>query len=287
MTVEAFPAFAKPEIAPSGPRREAFYRHTLTVRLTHWINALALSLLLMSGLQIFNAHPELYWGQKGQDGDLFLLGLHAMNGPHGMRGVTTILGHSFDTTGFLGASSMAGHIVARGWPSWLTVPSWQDLATGRRWHFFFAWVLVLNGLVYWIWTVVSRHLSRDLWPTLGDLRNIPRDVVDHLKNKHPRGEAAKRYNVLQKLAYLSVVLVLIPGMVLTGLTMSPGMDTVLPGLLQLFGGRQSARTIHFCLASLLVLFFIVHIAQVILAGPINEMRSIITGRFAIPPEHEA
>ena len=126
-------------------------------------------------------------------------------------------------------------------------------------------------------------MQRDLWPTLGDLKAIPRSVWEHVRLKHPTGDAAKRYNVLQRLAYLGLIM-LVLGMVATGLTMSPGFDAFAPGLLELFGGRQSARTLHFVCASLITGFIVVHLAEVVLAGPINEVRSMITGRYAVPPD---
>ena len=261
------------------PEGGVIFRHTLAVRLAHWVNVLCIVVLVMSGLQIFNAHPHLYWGQKGANFDHAILSIDAVNTPNGPRGVTRVGTMHFDTTGFLGWSKL----VARAWPSWLTIPSWQDLATGRRWHFLFAWLLVANGFVYLAWGAVSRHLARDLWPRWRDLKGIGRSIVDHIKLKHPKGDEAKRYNVLQKLAYLGVIL-LIATMVLTGLTMSPGFDAAAPWLLDLFGGRQSARTIHFIAASLIVLFVFVHVIEAILAGPINELRSMITGRYAVRPE---
>jgi thiosulfate reductase cytochrome b subunit len=102
--------------------------------------------------------------------------------------------------------------------------------------------------------------------------------------KLPKGEAARNYNTLQKLAYLGVLGVLLPVMILAGLTMSPAMDAAWPWLLDLFGGRQSARSIHFITAFLLVLFVVVHLAMVVLAGPFNEIRSMITGRYRLPKE---
>jgi thiosulfate reductase cytochrome b subunit len=140
---------------------------------------------------------------------------------------------------------------------------------------------------YVLWSLFSRHLSHDLIPTAGDLRGIGRSILDHILLRHPKGEAAKRYNVLQRLAYLVVMFVLLPLMVLTGMTMSPGLDAAFPQLLWVFDGRQSARTIHFCVAGLIVLFFVVHIVEVILAGPLNELRSMITGRYSVPPDHKA
>jgi thiosulfate reductase cytochrome b subunit len=116
------------------------------------------------------------------------------------------------------------------------------------------------------------------------LRNIGRSILDHLRFRHPRGEAAKRYNVLQKLTYMAVIFVLLPLMIMSGLTMSPGVDSVAPWLLDLFGGRQSARTIHFITASFILLFIFVHLIEVLLSGVFNEMRSILTGWFAVRPE---
>ena len=112
------------------------------------------------------------------------------------------------------------------------------------------------------------------------------DIADHLRLKFPRGEASRDYNPLQKLTYLGVIFVLLPLMILTGLAMSPGMDAILPWLVDLFGGRQSARTIHFIAAALIVLFVFVHVAMVLLVGPVNELRAMITGRFAISVEDD-
>ena len=262
-------------------KREVIYRHTLLVRLSHWINALVVFVMIGSGLNIFNAHARLYWGQKGDDHDPALLSIGAESVHGATRGITHIGSLRFDTTGVLGWSKSGGEWMGRAWPSWITLPGAQDLADARHWHFFFAWILILNGLVYLAWSLMIRHIPGDLWPTLADLRSIPRSVLEHLKNKHPTGEAAKRYNVLQKLAYLGLI-TLVAGMVATGLTMSPGIDAVAPWLLDLVGGRQSARTLHFIFASLIVLFIFVHVVQVFLAGPVNEIRSIVTGRYAVP-----
>ncbi len=272
----ALPASTKP--------REVIYRHTFLVRLTHWVNALAIFIMIGSGLNIFNAHPHLYWGQFGSELDRPFFSIGAVNSPSGPRGVTTIGSLTFDTTGVLGVANHDGAPLAKAWPSWLTIPSYQDLASARHWHFFFAWVLGVNGLVYLLWGLVSRHLKRDLVPTGDDLKSIPRSVIDHIQLKHPTGEAAKRYNVLQRLAYLGLITLVIL-MVLTGLTMSPGFDGFFPGILDLFGGRQSARSIHFLCASGIVAFIVVHLVEVVLAGPINEVKSMITGNYAVPPDH--
>jgi thiosulfate reductase cytochrome b subunit len=279
---------AEPAPPPARPAREVIYRHGVIVRLTHWINVLAISLLLMSGAQIFNAHPRLYWGQYGADADRPILQMGAQNGPNGrLVGTTQIGGLKLNTTGFLGVSNRPdGHQAVQGFPGWLTVPSWRDLATGRHWHFFLAWVFVINGAVYLLSGLISGHFRRDLAPTGEQVRpsHILQSIWDHMRLRHPTGEEAKRYNVLQKLTYLIVIFILLPVMVGTGLTMSPGMDAILPGLLSLFGGRQSARTIHFISANLIVLFVLVHVVEVFLAGVWNEMRSMITGRYAVPAE---
>jgi thiosulfate reductase cytochrome b subunit len=269
-------------------RRLFVYRHARVTRLTHWINFLCVAVLLMSGLQIFNAHPALYWGQFGADADrpLFEIGADdSGNGPP--VGFAKIGSSSFKTTGILGISSNAvGSPVARGFPRWLTLPSWRDLGMGRRWHLFFAWLFVANLAVYLIAGLASGHFRRDLLPSRQQLRprSLLKDAVDHIRLKFPHGEEARHYNPLQKLTYLGVVGVLLPLMILTGLTMSPGMDAILPWLVDIFGGRQSARTIHFIAASLIVLFVFVHVAMVFLAGPLNELRSMITGKFAISLE---
>lgn len=265
---------------------ESFYRHRLPVRLAHWINALCILILLGSGLNIFNAHPRLYWGKYGADADAPFFSIGAVDRNGATHGVTQVGPWHFDTTAVLGWSKYHGDFVARGWPAWLTIPSFQDLADARHWHFLFAWILALNGLGYLVWSLLSRHLQRDIWPTTSDLRAIPRSIIAHIKLKHPAGDAAKRYNPLQRLAYLGVIL-LISAMVLSGLTMSPGFNAICPWLLDLFGGRQSARSVHFISASLIVAFVAIHLIEVLLAGPINEIRSILTGTYVVPKEHDA
>jgi thiosulfate reductase cytochrome b subunit len=152
---------------------------------------------------------------------------------------------------------------------------------GRRWHFFFAWLFVINGLIYLIYSLVSGHIARDLAPTAREIKHIGNSIWEHVRLKFPEGEEAKRYNVLQKLAYLIVALVLLPLMLATGLAMSPGMDASYPFLLDIFGGRQSARTIHFITASGIVLFVVVHLVMVLITGLWNNLRSMITGRYVI------
>ncbi|GGG05661.1 hypothetical protein GCM10010924_37800 [Rhizobium wenxiniae] len=266
-----------------GGRRVLIRRHSLTVRLSHWLNVLCMTVLLFSGLQIFNAHPALYWGQYGADNDPSVLSMEAVEEGDAIKGKTRIGGLSFDTTGVLGISNVDGEATARGFPAWITLPSYQDLATGRRWHFFFAWLFVINGLIYMAYGVIARHFLRDLLPAQAELTpgNLRHEIVDHARLRFPKGEKARHYNALQKLTYLFVIFLLLPVMIATGLTMSPGFDAFAPWLIDLFGGRQSARTLHFITASALVAFVVVHVAMVLVSGLFNNMRSMITGRYAI------
>jgi thiosulfate reductase cytochrome b subunit len=266
--------------------KELIYRHTLLVRLAHWVNVLCVVLLLMSGLQIFNAHAMLHWGIKGDEADPSILSIYAeeqLDGPP--IGWVQIGSTKFNTTGWLGVfRDRDGFLSGRAFPWWITIPSYQNLAEGRRWHFFFAWLFVVNGLAYVIYGFVARHFQRDLAPTRYDWKHIGRSLLDHLKLKHPRGEAAKRYNVLQKLTYIAVIFILLPLMIAIGLAMSPGVDSAAPWLPEIFTGRQSARTIHFITATLIVLFILVHLIEVLLSGVFNELRSMITGWFVVKPE---
>lgn len=270
------------------PEKVLVRRHAAATRITHWVNVLALTFLLMSGLQIFNAHPALYWGIKSVFAHPWLA-MDAAEKAGQPIGVTTVFGHPLETTGLFGWSGKPGMGEPRGFPAWATVPSYRDLADGRRWHFFFAWLFVLNGVAYLILSLISRHIQRDLWPTRAQLApaHVWHEIVTHAQLKFPKGEEAKRYNVLQKLAYLLAILVLLPLMLATGLTMSPGFDTAAPWLLDLFGGRQSARSIHFISASLIVLFVVVHLVMVVASGAWNNIRSMITGRYAIEAGGEA
>jgi thiosulfate reductase cytochrome b subunit len=260
-----------------------YRRHSLAVRIAHWINAVALTILLMSGLSIFNAHPALYWGKSSYSGRPPVLAINARATDAGeLRGATRVGSLSFDTTGVLGVSAdRRGETVERAFPWWITIPDDQWLSMARAWHFFFAWLLVANGLVYLVHGAASRHLARDVVPTRDDLAGIGASIRDHLRFRHPHGEAATRYNVLQKLAYLAVIFVLLPLTVLMGLAMSPWLDGVWPGWVDAVGGRQSARTIHFACAWLIVAFVAVHVFQVIVTGLWNNLRSMISGRYRV------
>jgi Ni/Fe-hydrogenase b-type cytochrome subunit len=240
-----------PEAAPAAPSPRIAYRHRRPTRLWHWINALTVFVMLMSGLMIFNAHPHLYWGQFGANFDHPWLSFHG-----------------------------------RPMPGWATIPSTYNLAAARRWHLAFAWLLVVGLLIFLLVSLWNRHVQRDLAPTGDEMRpkHIWHDIQEHARLRLPKGDAALRYNILQKLSYVAVIFVLLPLMLLTGLAMSPAMDAAWPWLLDIFAGRQSARSIHFICAMALLAFIIVHLVMVVLAGPINEIRSMITGRFRVPPE---
>lgn len=260
---------------------ERVYRHRLPVRISHWLNVPFLIILIMSGLQIFNAHPALYWGDRS-DRDRPLLSIRPVQTDDGdIKGVTTVLGHRFETTGVLGYSDGSG----RAFPAWATIPSAKWLAMGRQWHLFFAWLFVINGLIFTAYALASRHVTRDLAPTGMDWRSIGKSLKDHLVFRHPIGEEARRYNVLQKLAYATVLFLLGPLIMLTGLAMSPTIDTAFPWLLTILGGRQAARTIHFVACFSFVGFILIHVFQVIMTGSFNNIRSMLTGWFTV--KHEA
>lgn len=277
----------------SGKQRHLVYRHRLPVRVMHWINFICLTVLLMSGLQIFNAHPALYWGHSSHftDGGFFgtpFASIYAGRDADGNLSGTTRIGDAvYDTTGVLGASRAPdGTLQRRAFPYWATLPGPQWLAMGRHWHFFFAWALVINAALYVLYALFTGHLWHDLLPRRGQLRRIGRTLVDHLRLRFPKGDEALDYNVLQKLAYLAVIFILGPLIVLTGLTMSPAMDAAFPQLPWLFGGRQSARTIHFICAFSFLGFFAIHVAMVLISGAVNNLRSMITGWYGVDEEPE-
>lgn len=261
------------------------YRHRLPVRVMHWVNVVCFFIMLMSGLGIFNAHPQLYWGRQS-DFAHPLLSITATEGPDGAAHGITRIGHrTFATGGVLGTSTVAGAPAARAFPAWATIPGPQYLATARNWHLFFAWIFVINGAAYLAYTVGSGHLRRDLVPTVPELRGIGRSVREHLLLRHPGAAAARRYNVLQNLAYLTVIFVLLPLIVVAGLAMSPHMDALFgAGWVDWLGGRQSARTLHFIAAFCLLAFVLVHVFEVIVTGLWNNLRSMVTGRYRLPED---
>lgn len=214
-------------------------RHSLLVRLWHWINALAVITLIMSGASISNAHPRLYWGQYGANPD-------------------------------------RAWLILPEFPGWMTIPSYYSLADGRLWHFFFAWVLAISLSIYLTAGVASGRLWRTYRIAGPDL--APNKLWDQIRS-HARlrfGSHAE-YNTLQKLAYLMVVVLLIPIAIATGMALSPGLDAAFHWLPAMFGGRPSARSIHFIVATALAAFLIGHVLLVLLSHPVSLLRGMVTG----------
>lgn len=225
------------------------YRHRLITRIWHWINALAVLVMIPSGLMIFNAHPRLYWGNYGANFDQAWLKLPQ-------------------------------------WPGWLTLPSTYDLAGARHWHLFFALVLAFSLLVYLLWSLANRHLQRDLRIRRAELNaaHVVEDLEAHWQMRFHDPADPRAYNLFQKLSYAVVLFVLLPLLILTGLALAPAMW---PWIADMFGGRQSARSLHFIAMALTSIFVVVHLTLVILAGPINEVRSMITGWWKLPEAEPA
>jgi len=281
------PGESPPAADPVRPRSapQIVKRHRLSTRIWHWVNALALIVMLMSGLMIFNAHPRLYWGEYGANLDHAWLEIGSDADGGWLRVGETRIG----TDGVLGRwTNGQGQEQRHAFPGWATIPSTYDLAGARRWHLAFAWILSFGLLFFMIRAFWNRHAQEDLRPSFKELhpRHLWHEIKDHARLRFPTGEAALRYNTLQKLSYFGVIFILLPLIILTGLTMSPAMNAAWPWLLDMFGGRQSARSIHFIVAFLLVGFIIVHLVMVVLAGPINEVRSMITGRYRVPQPKE-
>lgn len=264
--------------------RQTMYRHPWPVRLWHWWNALAVTCLLITGLLVFNIHPRLYWGEDGHNGMAAVASLSATSLDKKAPRFELQLGSfHWDVSHLMGAIDDEGSDV---YVMFAAPPTDFQFGATRTWHFAWAWTLVLSWLVYALYLVVGKRFASVLRPTRGDLawRNVRHEFVQHLCFKRARGDSARRYNVLQKMTYLVVLFVLIPAIVLSGLTMSNTVTAAIPDLFTLFGGRQSARTVHFIAASLMVLFVAVHVVQVLVAGFVNSTRSMITGHYAIPPE---
>jgi thiosulfate reductase cytochrome b subunit len=248
---EARPALSTsshPDRPMPGGRTDV-YRHPPTVRIAHWINVCAVVVLLMSGLNILLAHPHLYWGVRATFADP-LVSIPKL-------------------------------------PDWLLIPQGRNLAEARRWHFFFAWLFVINGLTYLAYVFLSGRFRRRIWPTVADLRGFWPSVAEHIRFHFAKDDEARDYNVLQKLTYAAMLLVVLPMMLITGLSMSPGFNAIGGVLLDVMGGRQSARTLHFISAALIVGFMVVHVGLVIWTGLYNNMRAMITGWFVIEPDEDA
>jgi thiosulfate reductase cytochrome b subunit len=230
-------------------------RHSAVVRVTHWITTLAFLALLVSGVEILISHPRFYWGEAGNSGTppLFKIPIPASR--------ATV------PTGY-------GYVLPdqNGWSRYL--------------HFQSAWVAVLTGFLYLSYGIVNGHFRKNLFPARADLswRGLSTVVARHLRFKPASENEAWSYNVLQRLTYLLVIFVLFPLIIWTGLAMSPAIASVVPAAVTILGGQQSARTLHFFVTILLVLFLLVHIVMVCVAGFRSRMRAMITGRPATEME---
>ena len=226
-------------------------RHSALVRITHWLTTLCFFALLLSGIEIVISHPRFYWGETGNPmtPSLFDLPIPASR-PWVQTGYNFVLPDQ------------------NGW--------------SRNLHFEAAWVVILTGFVYVISSLFGRHLRKNLLPAGAGLtwRALSKDVLNHLCFERPDEAEARSYNVLQRLTYLSVIFLLFPLAIWTGLAMSPAILSVFPIFATLFGGLQSARTIHFLVSVLIVLFLLIHIVMVCRAGFRKRMRVMITSRAA-------
>jgi thiosulfate reductase cytochrome b subunit len=240
-----------PSSVAAVPATTVTSRHSALVRVTHWITTLSFLALLVTGVEILISHPRFYWGEAGNvlTPPLFKLPIPASR--------------STVPTGY-------GYVLPdqNGWSRYL--------------HFQAAWVAVLTGLLYVISGLFTGHLRKNLIPRGADLRGRALWIViaNHLRFKPPDTAEAWSYNLLQRLTYLFVIFVLFPLIIWTGLAMSPAIASVFPPAVTVLGGQQSARTIHFFVSLFLLLFLLVHIAMVCLAGFRNRMRAMITGRAA-------
>jgi Ni/Fe-hydrogenase b-type cytochrome subunit len=250
------------------------YRHNKVTRLTHWVNALALAILFMSGLQIFNAHPHLYWGHTSDPGTAFL-SVSSSGEPGNERGYVELFGLRIATTGFLGVQQTKMGTVEQAFPGWLTIPSYYWLAGGRHWHFFFAWVFVLNGALYVAYNLVNGHMGK-FFLTARDAAKIPAMALYYLRLRKDSPQEGE-YNPLQKMAYTGVFVFLVPLVAFSGLAMSPQLNQAFNWLPAMFGGRQAARAIHFLLTFAFAAFVFGHVFMVLTTGVFNNMRSMISG----------
>jgi thiosulfate reductase cytochrome b subunit len=255
--------------------RPVIYRYGVVTRLSHWLWVLAFFVLVGSGLQIFNASPNLDASDKSNPARRVL----AIGSPQDGIGTTTIFGHTFTTTGFLGwnGNGMGGH-DAHAFPAAIIIPGYQDLAAGRRWHLFFGWIAALCWIA-WIVATARKGSLRALLLRPSDLPKLWPMQAYYLKFRKTPPSYDGVYNPLQKAAYTTIGFVIAPLVVLTGLALSPGIDAIANPITAIFGGRQFARLWHFAGMLILLAFFAVHIFQVLTQGVVNQMRSMITGWY--------
>lgn len=238
-----------PSSASAVPASTATSRHSALVRVTHWITTLCFLALLVSGVEIVISHPRFYWGETGNDltTPLFKLPIPSSR--------------ALVPTGY-------GYVLPdqNGWSRFL--------------HFQAAWIAVLTGLLYIIFGLFTGHFRKNLLPGKADLswRGFSAAIASHLRFERPSEAEAWSYNVLQRLTYLLVIFILFPLVIWTGLAMSPAFVSAVPATVTLLGGQESARTIHFFVSVALLLFLLVHVVMVCLAGFRSHMRAMVTGR---------
>lgn len=238
--------------------------HARWVRATHWIGALSILVLAFTGFVILMAHPRLYWGEVGNDLTPPLLELPiSRNFRHG--------GYTAPTPFFEAA---AAPVTAS-----RTYEIFNSNGWGRSLHFLAGWLLVCTGLLYLVGGILSGHFRRALLPRHGELTtgHLARELADHLRLRIRTASGGPQYGLLQKLAYTSVVFLVLPLTAITGLTMSPAVTAAAPFLLTLFGGVQSARTVHFALWVGLMLFLAGHVLMVALSGFWRQLRAMTVG----------
>ncbi|MFN9032675.1 MAG: cytochrome b/b6 domain-containing protein [Alphaproteobacteria bacterium] len=266
---------------PASSDAEAARRPGPWTRLTHALIAASVFLLLPSGLQIFNAHPALYTGEVSRF-DSPWMEIGARERGEAMQGYLRIGGREFDTTGVLGWSGPPGAAEKRAFPAWATLPGYRSLATGRNWHLAAAWGLGMGLTAYLVAGLAGGRLRRSLVPTRAMLapRAVLADLAAHLTLRLPE---AGGYNLLQRLAYLGVLVLVLPAMIVSGLAMSPAVHAAAPWTGDIFGGRQSARSAHFLGACLLVLFIGAHLFMLLLHKPLRRLRGMTLGERETRP----
>lgn len=226
------------------------YRHTINARICHWIMVLSFFYLLYSGIMIFLHFPELYWGKVG------------------FQGYPAIF--ELEDWGI----------------SWELAEELGDRRWGRNYHYLFAWVFVVNGAVYLVWNVWQKQFRSKMLPNRNELSmtNLKSEMRRHFRFEASTGDEATKYNVLQKLSYLIVLFVLFPFMIVSGFAQMPAFTAISPELIDLFGGRQTARTLHVVCSLLLVVFVIIHIIEMFIAGAMNQMHAMVFGKYEISEE---
>lgn len=239
-------------------------RHARWVRISHWILTVSVLTLAFTGFEILMVHPRLYWGDVGNDLTPALIELPiSRNYQHGGWDKPTPF--FADAAGPMSANRTYDIFNQNGW--------------GRSLHFLAAWGLVVSGGVYLLAGIFGDHFRSHIWPRAGELtpRRFWRDVIDHMRLRIPPATGGPHYGLLQKCAYSVVVFVAAPLMAMTGLAMSPAVNAAYPFLSRIFGGFQSARTIHFFTFAALLLFVVVHVVMIIKSGFRRHIRAMTVG----------